>query len=286
MHPSTAAAAFSFLSCVLPLLPAQSAAQAAMFYKHRLVEDAKRTAIQTLFADRGATAQLQCKALLARIACDEHRIADAVELWQDIARSHPDTDEGKVAAELVLQWSTLAREEVPPAAEPAAAAWFSAARFWLGDLPRTPPIDTSWLDTAEAATFWLRKVVDTFPKSPAAAEALAQIVRAHLGAEATPNSHGRGALGCAADARTSPRSPRRPAFETAIAKAELALHELKKEFPASAELPRLQFLIAHAYWLQGDEERSRPWLIKVADEAPVDTFWAHLARLRLKNWRS
>lgn len=294
MRKGLVVVAFCFLVWLAPLARGQavaaspSPAQAEMFYKHRLVEDAKRAAIQALFTDRGAAAQLRCKSLLARIACDEHRVEDAVELWQDMAKNHGDTAEGKVAAELVQQWSTLARTGGAPAIDdPRAAVWFSAAEFWLGDIPRQPRLDKAWLDEAEAAEFWLRKVVVELPKSPAAAEALAAIVRAHLGCEGTGEMPGRGALGLArAACGGGPRSRGRQDFETAIAKAELALGELKAAFPDSPEVPRLQFLVAHVYWVLGDEERSRPWLLKVAEEAPVDTFWAHLARLRLKNWRS
>ncbi len=294
MRKALVVAAFSFLLCLSPLARSQgtvaspSPALAEMFYKHRLVEDAKRAAIQVLFTDRAPAAQLRCKSLLARIACDEHRVEHAVELWQDIAKDHADTPEGKVAAELVQQWSSLARTGAAPAIDdPRAAVWFSAAQFWLGEIPRQPHLDKAWLDEAEAAEFWLRKVVVEVPHSPAAAEALATIVRAHLGCEGTSEVAGRGALGLAkAACGGGPRSRGRQDFELAIGKAEVALGELKTAFPESPEVPRLQFLIAHVYWVLGDEERSRPWLLKVAEEAPVDTFWAHLARLRLKNWRS
>jgi hypothetical protein len=47
----------------------------------------------------------------------------------------------------------------------------------------------------------------------------------------------------------------------------------------------LQFLIAHVYWLHNNQVRAQPWLLKCAESNRPDTFWSHLARLRLQHWR-
>lgn len=269
---------------------AQDPAEAEMFYKHRLVEDAKRTAIQTLFHVADPGVKLRCKSLLARIAMDENRPTDAVELWQDIVTNHPDTQEAATAAQLLQQWATLARTgEAPAPSDARTATWFSAAAFWMGDIPRQPAIDTTWLNSSEAAEFWLRKIVAEYPGTRDAEEALASIVRLHLGSQGDAEAEGHragghGAWGAASRSGTSGKPSR--GFEEHMAKAEAALGELKTAFPKSTELPRLQFLAAHVYWVVGDEERSRPWLIKVTEGTKVDTLWGQLAKLRLKNWRS
>jgi hypothetical protein len=280
-------AAAAVISLLAGASSAQTPAQAEMYYKHRLVEDAKRTAIQALFQTTDAEVQVRCKDLLARIAMDENRASDAVELWQDIAKNHPDTPAATTAVQLLQQWATLARTaQAPTPGNARVATWFSAAAFWVGDIPRQPRIDTAWLDQSEAAEFWLRKIVAGYPGTADAEEALASIVRLHLGSESTATSRGHGAWGIAESARSGNRARPRHSFEEHMAKAEAALGELKAAFPQSTEVPRLQFLTAHVYWVAGDEERSRPWLIKVSEEAKVETLWAQLARLRLKNWRS
>ncbi len=264
---------------------AQDPAQAEMFYQHRLVEDAKRTAIQALFQEADPGVKLRCKNLLARIALDENRPADAVELWQDIVTNHKNTEAAAVAGQLLQQWATLARTGTPPPPRHARTAmWFSAAAFWMGDIPRQPTLDTAGLNGSEAAEFWLRKIVAEEPGTRDAEEALASIVRLHLGSQGSAETPGRGAWGAAAG-RSGQRGRTSRWFEEHMAKAEAALGELRTAFPKSVELQRLQFLIAHVYWFAGDEERSRPWLIKITEEAKVDTLWSQLAKLRLKNWR-
>jgi len=284
MRPTTHSILSSLLllATLAPTLPAQDTEKAEMFYKHGLVEDAKRTAIQTLFANTEAATQLRIKTLLARIAADEQRIDHAVELWQDIAKNHKGTAEAKTAALLVEQWSTLTLVGTPRAPEnQLAATYFAAAQFWMGGTPQQPRLDTSWLHTEEAAEFWLRKVVTGFPGTPAAADALAAIARAWLGNEGDAGTPARGAW--ATVAKTQGRGAE---FEIKMAKAEQAVTELKAAFPKSPHLLPLQFLIAQVYWVRSDRERAQPWLLKCAETEGPDTFWSHLARLRLQNWKS
>ena len=276
-----------FLCLFAAFVPGQDpAAQAEVFYKHGLVEDAKRLAIQTWFSSAGAT-QVRCKMLVARIAADERRIDHAVELWQDIAKNHGDTAEGKAAVLLVKQWSTMARLATPgPTENTLANAYLSAATFWMGGIPQNPRFNTSWLRTEEAADFWLRKVVAEFPGTPAMAQALALIARTWLGREAEGQNPGCGAWGLASTPRDRRAVGWKQDFEVRMAKAERAIAELKTAFPDSPEVPQLQFLIAHIYWVQDDYERAQPWLLRCAESNGIDTFWAHLARLRLQNWRN
>lgn len=266
-----------FALITLPLT-AQHVAEAEMFYQHRLVEDAKRSAIQTLFVDLKPDSQLRCKLLLARIAVDEQRHADAMELWQDIATSHRDTAAGKAAAVVLRQGAGFATETRSLApADPRATAWFAAAEFWTGRPRRELPTTTKPIDTAAAAEHWLRKIIAELPPGPVTAEALTRIVYAHLGyAGTTP--HSSGALGLLRHGRCLDRKR----FALHMTRATEALAELQALLPTSLDVPRLQLLIAQTWREAGELELARSWLLAVAGDAKAQNLWSHFARLQLE----
>jgi hypothetical protein len=70
-------------------------------------------------------------------------------------------------------------------------------------------------------------------------------------------------------------------------KAELAFREFEKKFPDSNLIPKLRFMVGYSYWYLDDFSRAKPWLeegSKVGDDGE-HTFWSHLSKLRLDNWR-
>ncbi|MCA8969613.1 MAG: hypothetical protein KDC95_07515 [Planctomycetes bacterium] len=269
------------------LLAQASAGKAEMYYKHGLVEDAKRAAIQTIFSRAIDEEIVRCKALLAKIAMDEKRVDTAVELWQELADRHAKTGEGRVAALMLKQWSTLARSVGDMKSGSAVAKTYaSVAEFWTGGLGAFE-IDTTWLPAESAAEYWLRKIVTEFPGTPEAEGALVSIARTWIGRESDPT--GRGGLGAWGEVRKllDQKDADRTEFDRKMSLAATAIKELDKACPASPHLARLQFMVAHVYWLVDDKEKATPWFVLVKNSAGnTPTLWSHLASLRLQYWKS
>ncbi|MCB9891030.1 MAG: hypothetical protein H6832_01225 [Planctomycetes bacterium] len=264
-----------------------SAGKAEMFYKHGLVEDAKRTAIQAIFAHVIDDEVVRCKALLAKIAMDEKRLDTAVEIWQELADKHAKSAEGRVAVLMLKQWSTLARSVGDLKTGSAVAKTYaSVAEFWTGGLGSFE-IDTTWLPAESAAEYWLKKIVTEFPGTPEAEAALVGIARTWIGRES--DASGRGGLGAWGEVRKllEQKDADRTEFDRKMAMAAAAIKELDKACPASPHLARLQFMVAHVYWLVDDKEKATPWFVLVKNSAGnTPTLWSHLASLRLQYWKS
>jgi predicted negative regulator of RcsB-dependent stress response len=60
-----------------------------------------------------------------------------------------------------------------------------------------------------------------------------------------------------------------------------AVRALESGFPGSAYLPQLKFLVADAYMRADQVSDAKLWLEAVYREAKAESFWSHVARLRL-----
>ncbi len=263
-------------------------AKAEMFFTHGLVDDAKREAIHALFATDNEAAKAPARMLLARISAAENRLTDAAALWTSVVQAAPDSDDGRLAKKLLEQCgSSLAWVGNDPVPNALAARYLDTARFWLGRLDATFPIDTTWIDTEASAVHWLDRVIAEFPGTAAAEVAHEYRVRAFLGVPADASGQGgSGALG-AVTRPSHPHAEQRRRFLDFMKQAESALVAMQTAFPRSNRLQRLRFLIVDAYWRIDDRQSAAPWLQAMLSAAgDVETFWSQLAQLRLKNWRS
>ena len=262
--------------------------KAEMFFTHGLVDDAKREAIHVLFATDGEAAKAPARMLLARISAAENRLTDAAGLWTSVVQAAPESDDGRLAKKLLEQCgSSLAWVGNDPVPNALAARYLDAARFWLGRLGATFPIDTTWLDDEASAVHWLDRVIAEFPGTPAAELAHEYRVRAFIGV--LPDASGLGGSGAlgAANRSSRPHEADRRRFVDFMKQAEGALVAMQTAFPKSNRLQRLRYLIVDAYWRIDDRQSAAPWLQAMLSAAgDVETFWSHLAQLRLKNWRS
>ena len=281
-------------TCLLLLtgggLSSQSSVDKAEFcYDHGLTEDAKRAAIDVLFSCEPTAAETNAaKMLLARIARDEGRVDDAIELWRSVAGQHPKIGVTKTATRLLKQFGSAihapARVRVRGAV---AEGYMSAAEFWLPHLQRFV-IDSTWLGKEEAAVFWLDQIVAEFPDSAAAEHALASRVRAYVGVNGDLRSGqgGSGALGILSKINAAKTDQLRPEFDRFMRKAGIALGDLEKSFPDCPKLQRLRFMLARAYRAADDSDNAEAWIKSMVNASGgVVTFWSHLARLRLEHWR-
>lgn len=287
-------AAIRVASLILASSPVLALAQSSMpkahmFYKHELIVDAKREAIRTVFSSTSDEEQASAKLLLARIAADEDRFHHAVELWKDILQNHSTTKPAHQAKLLLEQSVSLVDKSAKHIIDNAVAlTYFSAAEFWLGDIDPVFRIDTSWLHSEAAAIHWLDRIIVEFPGTKSAEVAHQYRVRAYLGASGSGRYGlgGSGAWGAASRKRAGAEDASGD-FSTFAEKAEQAIRQLEKDFPDSTFLPRLRFKMAHTYWLVDERDKAEPWLSALVENtgAKEESFWSHLARLRMANWR-
>jgi hypothetical protein len=263
-----------------------SADKAQMLYKHGLVEDAKREAIGVLFQPHHRSHATASKFLLARISLAEGRFGHAVELWSELVESDPESKLALESQVLLEQVRALNVQTDRSAVDNVrAATYFSAAEFWLGDLNEHQPIDVQAIPVEEAAAHWLEKIANEFPGTPAAELAMRDRARAFLGRPFDPTAGpGIGAL-CSL---TNPRmlgaanaAVRNDRVQFWMKQAIEAVRDLESGFPGSAYLPQLKFLVADAYMRADQVSDAKLWLEAVYREAKAESFWSHIARLRL-----
>lgn len=263
-----------------------SAEKAQMLYKHGLIEDAKREAIGVLFQPHHRSAETASKFLLARISLAEGRFGHAVELWAELVDKDPESPLARESQVLLEQVRALNVQTDRSAVDNVrAATYFSAAEFWLGDLNEHQPIDVQAIPIEEAAAHWLEKIALEFPGTPAAELAMRDRARAFLGrpfgAESGP---GIGALGSLTNPNmlgSSNAAVRNDRVQFWMKQAIDAVRELESGFPGSAYLPQLKFLVADAYMRADQVSDAKHWLEAVYREAKAESFWSHIARLRL-----
>ena len=263
-----------------------SADKAQMLYKHGLVEDAKREAIGVMFEGHTRVNDTAARFLLARIALAEGRFGHAVELWSELVEGDPENPLARESQILLEQVRALNVQTDRSAVDNVrAATYFSAAEFWLGDLNQHQPIDVRSIPVEEAAAHWLEKIAREFPGTPAAELAMRDRARAFLGRPFNPEAGpGIGALGSLTNpllqsgANAAVRNDR---VQFWMKQAIDAVRDLESGFPGSAYLPQLKFLVADAYMRADQVSDAKLWLEAVYREAKAESFWSHIARLRL-----
>ena len=257
-----------------------------MLYKHGLVEDAKREAIGVLFQPHNRNAETVSKFLLARISLSEGRFGHAVELWSELVDRDPESELAREAQVLLEQVRALNVQTDRSAVDNVrAATYFSAAEFWLGDLNEHQPIDVQAIPVEEAAAHWLEKIAREFPGTPAAELAMRDRARAFLGRPfGSESGPGIGALGSLTNPNmlgSTKAAVRNDRVQFWMKQAIEAVRELESGFPGSAYLPQLKFLVADAYMRADQVSDAKLWLEAVYREAKSESFWSHIARLRL-----
>ncbi len=273
------------LLCVTALPQNPTVRRAEDLYRHGLVEDAKRDAITLIHSSGGGQIQNRARMLLARIALDEDRLADAAELWREVVKS-TDTTYAPQARQMLTRFAdALTEVGVQRIDNAVARSYFTAAEFWLSKLPSTFAVDTSWLVDESASTYWLDRIIREFPGSDAAELAHQYRVRVLLGTSGhgSKGLGGTGALGAISRLERDPSDEQLKTFEDYMRRAENALRNMADNFPKSGHLQRLRYMIVQAYLRLGKRENAEPLLKAIVQAAGNhETFWKHVAQLRLR----
>ncbi|MBU3665733.1 MAG: tetratricopeptide repeat protein [Chthoniobacterales bacterium] len=245
-------------------------AKAALFRQHGLNEDSKRELILILTADDDDALKAKAVYLLGMIAFDQNQIPLALETWQNLVATYPESEEAKLVKERINDLAQIVGESQKESLNNAVAeSYLRHADFWSRGKSEVFSLDTSWIPNVDAAVKWFDKTIAEFPKSTAARIAYEEKMKTLLGWEEPGqygNKHG---------VKASPQAY--------IPKLVETFKQFEAEFPDAATLPAFRFQIAQAYWGEKDWENSKEWLNSIIEKSnSSDTFYVDLARRRLE----
>lgn len=245
-------------------------AKAALFRQHGLTEDSKRELILILTDEGDDAPKAKALYLLGMIAFDQSQILLALETWQELVATYPESEDAKLVKERINELAQIVGESQKESLNNAVAeAYLRHADFWSRGKSDVFSLDTSWIPNVDAAVKWFDKTIAEFPQTTAARVAYEQKMKTLLGWEDPGqygNKHG---------VKASPQAYIPRLVET--------FNQFAAEFPDAATVPAFRFQIAQAYWSQKDWENAKKWLNSIIqDRGSSDTFYVDLAKRRLE----
>lgn len=254
-----------------PIAFGQSVELANDYYQHGLNDKAKDILITTLHSPSSLPAnKAKSLYLLGQISFDEGRITVAITDWQTLAKTYPQTPEGKeISARLAQLNEIVTKISDTKVTSIIAGAYLSNGDFWSkGD--KTLIIDSSYLSEVELATAWYDRVIEEFPGSDAAERAYEKKIFALLGwVDPDGVQHGLRIYG-------GGEQKYFPIVLDTFASFESA-------FPEDSLLQAFRYQIAQAYWRNKDWTNTRLWLQKIIDKGNGQrTFYTEAAKARLQ----
>ena len=240
------------------------------YYKHGLIEDAKREFISIVF-DREADDEEKARSLsaLGDIAFDTNRTGLALATWQELIETYPNSEESKLVSERIGQLGQAVDETTGETLENAIArSYIRHGDFWSKGKEEKLSIDTSWIPSDQVAIGWFDRTIEEFPGTPAAILALKKKLYT-LNGWVEPGKYGSKYGLKAVPNRVDPLVE---VFE-----------ELKVASPNDSDLQRFRYIIAQGFWNAKKFDETREWLQKIIDaDQGEDGFYKDLAEWRLK----
>jgi tetratricopeptide (TPR) repeat protein len=248
---------------------AQSIEVGRDFYRHGLTAQAKEAFIRLLH-DSSAIDADKAKALdwLGQIAFDEGRYGVAMDEWERLVVSYPESDEARQISERLAQLQEVISGTTEENIESAvAASYIRSGDFWNGSDERFT-IDSSWLPKDELAIEWYDRVIQEFAGTAAAELAYRKKLFALLGWR-DPGQYGN-SWGAEKNAQ-------------AVLPVLLdTFQSFEREFPDSSYLQGFRYQIAQVYWGERDWENTRTWLNAILEKSGGhESFYTATARARL-----
>ena len=151
--------------------------------------------------------------------------------------------------------------------------------FYSQDKPRRLGIDSSYIDKVDTAIWWYDKVLEEFPGTEEANEALRQKIRTLIG---WTDGYG--------DDKEEFGLDNRNKSGKYFPLVEATFLELETDYPDDEYLEAFAFQIAQQYLVhvvayrnEGYKDDCKKWLEKtIALAGGKDTFYSHLSKLRLR----
>lgn len=266
---SVVIAAMAIFNAVSLSASAASVSKAEAFVEYGLKSEAKRELIDVLFSDAQAKDKAAALYLLGSIAFDERRVTTALKSWKELVKKFPTSSYAKLVDGRIAELSEIVGKSTEATISNAVArSYLEHARFWSNGKDRVFNIDTSWLQSVEAAVEWYDKVIADFPGSIAAQRAFMEKLRTLLGwkeAGRYGSSHGVKAN-----------------FNKYMPQVIKTFETFEAEFPDAGSIQAFRYQIAQVYWRNKDWASTRRWLNRIL-EAPKGTnsFYKDLAKRRL-----
>lgn len=270
---TTTLAAVCLLTPSALLSQSYSYQKAVMFAEHGLAMEAKKELIGVAFNSATGSHEEMAKAyyMLGSIAVQEGQMAVARKRWTELRKKFPNSSEAKLAAkrteEIAALMPTHSRNLVR---NPVARAYLRNGDFWSKGKEELAIIDKKWAPRVLAAVKWYDRVIQEFPKTPAAESAGIAKTQTLLGWRGIDDSTKEG----------------RMQADQYMARAVKSFTELAKAYPKSTALQALRFQIAQEYWRVRSYKDAESWLQHVIRSAgKTDDFFRDLATRWLKRMK-
>lgn len=249
---------------------AQSFAKAEVLLDNGLTADAQKELIDLIFSPGNSPDKPKALDLLASIAVDKNNLKAAIDAWNRLIRTYPNSPEAATAkTRLPLLTSVLGQVIEETINDATARVFLRNADFWAKDRDRVFRIDSSGIANVDAAIFWYDKVITDQPGTSAARTAYEEKMRTLLGWK-EPGQHGE-AHGVRGDPLTY------------LPMLESTFREYEKAFPQSTALQAFRFQVAQAYWRQKHLTKARDFLNEIVQkDSGANSFYKDLAERRLK----
>lgn len=239
------------------------------FYRHGLTAQAKEAFIRLLH-DSAAVDADKAKALdwLGQIAFEEGRYGVAMDEWERLVVTYPESDEAQLIAERLTQLQEVISGTTIENIESAvAASYIRSGDFWNGSDERFT-IDSSWLPKDRLAIDWYDRVIEEFAGTAAAELAYRKKLFALLGWRDP------GQYGSSWGAEQNAQAVLPMLLET--------FQAFEREFPDSSYLQGFRYQIAQVYWGERDWDNTRTWLNTILEKSGGhESFYTATARARL-----
>lgn len=249
---------------------AASLEKAEMLDKHGLIEAAKLELIDVVFSQSNDSDKAQAYYLLGSIAFDENNISIALDSWRFLVEKYPNSVQAKSVRDRIRELSEIVGESTKESVQNAvASSYLRHGDFWSRGKDSKFTIDSSWIQTVDAAIKWYDKVILEFPKSDASRVAYQEKLRTILGWKESGQygtSHGISA-----------------SFEKYMPLLLETFSAFEKEHPTASTLQAFRYQIAQAYWSNKDWVKTREWLnLVIKQSGNGDSFYKDLAQRRLE----
>ncbi|MBE9529383.1 MAG: tetratricopeptide repeat protein [Proteobacteria bacterium] len=264
----------AFIFALSTTAEAASYYKAVMLSKHGLVREAKAELIDVIYSKAPRSYRAKSYYYLGTLDFNENNLRGALEVWTELVRKFPSSEEATIVASRLDELAEMAGEVLPETTENAVAAtYLRHGDFWSKRKAENFTIDSSWIETIEAATRWYDRVITEFPNSSASRIAYRSKLMTLLGWQ---GAGGHGAYGIMGD-----MTKYMPKFLETFEAFEAA-------HPEAPSLQGFRFQIAQSYWMAKEWDKTREWLTVVIKEAGEksgddDSFYSDLAKRRLEH---
>lgn len=230
--------------------------------------------------------------LLGEIALKGDNLAGAIVAWNSLVDGHPNSEQANSVKERIDELKFEFRKNLSDLESSLRAkSYFANADLWLRSTEvRSPPIDTSFIPSDEAAFDWFNQVIEDFPGTSHAELAYERMIEYLLGKAKIrlgyplPGQYSAESRSEYLRRLAAILNDARSAVKKGVTLAVPILEDFEESFPNSNKLQRLRYLIGQMYWLAGDLESARLWLGRVIHaDLEENTFYRDLAFRRLEN---